>query len=93
MEFIAKSISMKKTMLKWLNLASLLVAANTLAQIPRYELDLQWPQVPMRGNWLTGGIGGMCIDRDDHVFLLNRQNVVGADLDGAELAPPIILNC
>ena len=81
---------MKKTMLKWLNLASLLVAANTLAQIPRYELDLQWPQVPMRGNWLTGGIGGMCIDRDDHVFLLNRQNVVGADLDGAELAPPII---
>ena len=32
----------------------------------------------------------MCIDDRDHVFLLNRQNVVPEDLDGARLAPPVI---
>ena len=63
---------------------------STFAQVPQYQLDLQWPRIPMGDNWLTGGIGGMCIDRRDHVFLLNRQNVVEADLDGAKLAPPII---
>ncbi|MGB0560095.1 MAG: hypothetical protein ACPGKO_09910, partial [Pseudohongiellaceae bacterium] len=73
---------MNKTILRWLNFATIMVAETTFAQAPQFELDLQWPQVPMGENWLTGGIGGICIGRDDHVFLLNRQNVVEADLDG-----------
>ena len=32
----------------------------------------------------------MCIDDRDHVYILNRQNVVPEDLDGARLAPPVI---
>jgi hypothetical protein len=71
-------------------LASLPVIPMSWAQAPQFELELEWPQVPMGDNWLTGGIGGMCIDSRDHVFLLNRQNVVPDDLDGARLAPPII---
>ena len=59
--------------------------------VPVFELDLTWPQVPMNGNWLTGGLGGMCMGRDDEVYLLNRQNVEEADLDAALLAPPIIV--
>ncbi|MDD9895828.1 MAG: hypothetical protein OXU66_08435 [Gammaproteobacteria bacterium] len=70
-------------------LSSLYLACPVLAQ-PQFDLDLNWPQIPMGDNWLTGGIGGMCIDSRDHVYLLNRQNVVEADLDGARLAPPII---
>lgn len=58
--------------------------------LPDYELDPQWPILPMGNNWLTGGLGGMCIDSRDHVYLLNRQNVVEDDLDGARLAPPIL---
>lgn len=57
---------------------------------PRYEPDTQWPQLPLGDHWLTGGIGGMCLDSRDHVFLLNRQNVVEEDLDGARPAPPVI---
>ena len=57
---------------------------------PRFELDPDWPRIPMGDNWLTGGLGGMCIDSRDHVYLLNRQNVVPDDLDGAALAPPVI---
>ena len=57
---------------------------------PRYEVDPLWPQLPLGDGWITGGLGGMCIDSRDHVFLLNRQNVVPDDLDGAQQAPPII---
>ena len=59
-------------------------------QVPHYEVDPSWPQLPLGDGWLTGGLGGMCIDSRDHVYVVNRQNVVDADLNGASLAPPII---
>ena len=62
-----------------------------LAQpVPQYEVDTSWPQLPLGDQWITGGLGGMCLDARDHVYLLNRQNIVTADLDGANLAPPVI---
>lgn len=71
-------------------LTSLLCAFAVAQPRPHFELDRDWPRVPLAGNWLTGGLGGLCIDANDHVYLLNRQNVVLADLDAAELAPPVI---
>ncbi|MBL4821753.1 MAG: hypothetical protein JKY98_12305 [Gammaproteobacteria bacterium] len=59
-------------------------------QVPQFQLDSLWPKLPLGDNWLTGGLGGMCIDDRNHVFLLNRQNVAPGELDGAKLAPPII---
>lgn len=67
-----------------------LAAFGSSAQVPEFELDRDWPELPLGNKWLTGGLGGMCIDQQDHLYLLNRQNVVEADLDGARLAPPII---
>ena len=66
------------------------VLAAQAQQVPRYEVDPFWPTLPLPDRWLTGGLGGMCIDDRDHVFILNRQNVVPEDLDGARLAPPVI---
>ena len=57
---------------------------------PRYEVDPNWPRLPLPDRWLTGGLGGMCVDGRDHVFVLNRQNVVAEDLDASHLAPPVI---
>jgi hypothetical protein len=57
---------------------------------PHYEADPSWPKLPLGDRWLTGGLGGICIDSQDHVYILNRQNVVPDDLDGAQLAPPVI---
>ena len=59
-------------------------------QTPQYEIDPFWPKLPFPDKWITGGLGGMCIDSRNHVFVLNRQNVVPEDLDGASLAPPVI---
>ena len=70
--------------------AVVLGAAPAAAQeAPRYELDPLWPKLPFGDQWLTGGLGGMCVG-GDRIFILNRQNVVPADLDGSRLAPPII---
>jgi len=71
-------------------LSASLVSPTIFGQQPEFKLDVDWPKIPFGDNWLTGGLGGMCIDNRDHVYLLNRQNVVAADLDGARLAPPVI---
>ncbi|MBQ14103.1 MAG: hypothetical protein CMQ17_06855 [Gammaproteobacteria bacterium] len=59
-------------------------------EAPQYQADPYWPQLPFGDNWITGGLGGMCVDSRDHVYILNRQNVVPDDLDGALMAPPVI---
>jgi sugar lactone lactonase YvrE len=56
---------------------------------PRYEVDASWPK-PLPDRWVIGGLGGVCVDAQDHVFLLNRQDVLEADLNAGRLAPPII---
>ena len=74
--------------------AALLVMLGTASTdgqgAPRHILDPSWPKLPLAEGWITGGLGGMCVDDRDHVFVLNRQNVDPIDLDGAQLAPPVI---
>ena len=70
--------------------AGVLGAAPAAAQeAPRYELDPLWPKLPFGDQWLTGGLGGMCVG-GGRIFILNRLNVVPEDLDGARPAPPVI---
>ena len=42
---------------------------------PKYEVDLSWPK-PFPDRWILGGLGGVCVDAQDHVLLLNRQDVL-----------------
>jgi DNA-binding beta-propeller fold protein YncE len=74
-----------------LALALLLTAPAVFAQpaAPRYAVDVSWPK-PLPERWVLGGLGGVCVDRQDHVFLLNRQDVLPGDLDAGRLAPPVI---
>jgi len=55
----------------------------------RYEADLYWPK-PLPNQWALGGLGGVCVDANDHVLILNRQDVNEGDLNAARLAPPLI---
>ena len=82
-EFVAK-IRMLLTVI------AVSLAVPIQAQAPHYEVDPFWPKLPLGSGWITGGLGGMCIDDRDHVYVLNRQNVVPADLNAADLAPPVI---
>jgi len=56
---------------------------------PRYEADISWPK-PLPNRWILGGLGGLCVDAQDHVFILNRQDVLDGELNTGRLAPPII---
>ena len=71
--------------------AAIVYAPASQAQkgAPRYEADLSWPK-PLPNRWVLGGLGGVCVDAQDHVLILNRQDVIEGDLYGARLAPSII---
>src|SRR5467141_4837948 len=55
---------------------------------PIFQVDPFWPK-PLPDNWVTGEIGGTCIDSQDHLFIVTRgfqtsglvspENVGGAD--------------
>ena len=64
-------------------------ASHAQSGAPRYEVDRSWPK-PLPERWVLGGLGGLCVDRQDHVLILNRQDVLDGDLNAGQLAPPLI---
>jgi len=64
-------------------------AVDAQGSAPRFEVDPSWPK-PFPNQWVIGGLGGLCVDRQDHVLLLNRQDVLDGDLNAGKLAPPLI---
>jgi hypothetical protein len=71
--------------------AGIFCAPSLCAQssVPQYEFDSSWPK-PLPDRWVIGGLGGLCVDAQDHVFILNRQDVLEGDLNAGHLAPPVI---
>ena len=62
-------------------LVMLAAGPNGLAQAPpQYKVDPSWPK-PLPNLWVTGGIGGVCVDAQDHVFILNRRDLTDNELD------------
>ena len=67
-------------------------------QVPRYIVDPFWPKpLPSdpasRKPWVTGEVGGTCVDSKDHVFTVNRafQNgLVAPETVIGVASPPII---
>jgi DNA-binding beta-propeller fold protein YncE len=77
-------------MMRSLAVAVLMAAALSAQSRPvRYEADVSWPK-PLPNQWVLGGLGGVCVDAQDHVFILNRQDVADGDLNAARLASQII---
>src|SRR2546427_5846804 len=86
------------------NLLDLLIRAGMLAIValiayapsvqaqtgaPHYEADASWPK-PLPDRWVLGGLGGVCVDAQDHVVILNRQDILDGELNAGRLAPQII---
>ncbi len=57
--------------------------------VPQYEVDPSWPK-PLPDHWLLGGLADVCVDEQDHVFILNRQDVLDVNLNAGSPAPSII---
>jgi hypothetical protein len=60
------------------------------ADIPRYVVDPWWPK-PLPNRWVTGAVGGICVDHNDHVFGINRSDITALETTvGKKAAPPVI---
>ena len=71
---------------------ALWVAGIGAQTAPAYFPDPTWPE-PLPNNWKFGGITGLAVDADGHVWVLNRPNDL-ADMELlAELAPPVSQCC
>jgi sugar lactone lactonase YvrE len=58
--------------------------------IPKFVVDPYWPK-PLPNRWVTGEVGGICVDSNDHVFGINRRNVTALETTVGKIpAPPVI---
>jgi len=64
-----------------------LVARAADERAPSYAVDPFWPK-PLPNNWIMGQVGGMAIDSQDHIWVLQRPGSATEDELGAAQAPP-----
>ena len=64
-------------------------SSQAQAGAPKYEVDRSWPKA-FPDRWVIGGLGGVCVDGQDHVLILNRQDVLEGELNAGHLAPSLI---
>lgn len=57
--------------------------------VPKFEIDPLWPK-PFPELWITGEVGGTCVDAQDHVFIVNRDNLTPDEQKNSQPAPPVI---
>src|ERR1700750_2098487 len=58
---------------------------------PNFIVDPTWPQ-RLPHSWLLGQIGGLYVDRHDHVWVYNRPRTMANDEAGLEKALPGVTN-
>src|SRR5262245_33813319 len=63
------------------------------AAVPKYEVDPFWLKIPAK--WVIGPLGGSCIDAQDHLFILHRQEELSTltardRKDEMTAAPPVM---
>ncbi len=62
-------------------------AAETITPLPQYEVDTEWPQLPVE--WKLGDPSSFAVDADDNVWLVHRPKTL-SDEDYPSAAPPVI---
>lgn len=70
-------------------------AKNAAAQDdvpPKYQVDAAWPK-ELPNNWILGQVGGIAVDRHDHIWVLHRPRTNTPDELGASLTPPRSMCC
>nr|WP_298725020.1 hypothetical protein [uncultured Steroidobacter sp.] len=57
-------------------------------QMPRYSVDTTWPKLPLPNKWTFGELGGMFVDANDHVWIVQRPGTLFPWEKAAALDPP-----
>jgi DNA-binding beta-propeller fold protein YncE len=68
-------------------------AENALAQeAPKYHVEPSWPK-ELPNNWIMGQVGGMAVDQQDHIWVLQRPSTDTPEELGAAQTPPRSMCC
>jgi hypothetical protein len=59
----------------------------TAPDVPKFKVDPSWPK-ELPNNWIMGQVGGMAVDRHDHIWVLQRPGTDTPDELGESLTPP-----
>ena len=57
---------------------------------PRFLVDPFWPK-PLPNRWVTGAVGGVCVDHEDHVFGVNRSDLTATELKVGKQPAPVVV--
>lgn len=57
------------------------------ARAPDYQVDAAWPK-PLPNRWLIGQVGGLAVDKRDHIWVSQRPRSLTEDEKGAVPNPP-----
>jgi DNA-binding beta-propeller fold protein YncE len=61
--------------------------ASKTGKAPGFVVDPAWPQ-PLPNHWILGQLGGLYVDRHDHVWVYNRPRTLTTEEAGLETAIP-----
>jgi DNA-binding beta-propeller fold protein YncE len=65
-------------------------ALQAQAQAPRFAVDPTWPK-PLPDGWITGRLGGVCIDGHDHIIVTNRRDITDEEKETSKQAPSVLI--
>jgi DNA-binding beta-propeller fold protein YncE len=69
-------------------LACLLAPLQAKAEtVPRFEVDASWPR-PLPNKWILGQVSGIAVDKQDHIWIVNRPGTLTPRERAAEHHPP-----
>jgi DNA-binding beta-propeller fold protein YncE len=66
--------------------------AKTAVMAPRFEVDPLWPK-RLPNHWVLGQAIGVTVDDQDHVWIVHRDNLLGANESAASQNPPTASCC
>jgi NHL repeat len=70
-----------------------MIRGQALPASPKFQVDPFWPK-PLPDDWVTGNVGGTCVDSNDHVFIVNRTadptNLTNQEKEVGKPAPSVI---
>jgi DNA-binding beta-propeller fold protein YncE len=66
--------------------------AKGAVMAPRFEVDPLWPK-RLPNDWVLGQAIGVAVDAQDHVWIVHRDNLLGANETAASQNPPTASCC
>src|SRR6476660_4386767 len=69
--------------------APLVAQANKIkgGEFPKFRVEPSWPKIP--NNWLFGQVSSVAIDKQDHVWILQRPSTLEPS-EKPRAAPPLL---